>query len=153
MPWSSCLYNGIVAGWCICASVLPQTQSLKTGGQQLVFLDWFSTPFFFFFWRYQEGQGKAVCQEVVFKLTVWKDDCLLSKRKAEIRTSLVFNNGDSRKGKMGKRGWRSKGNDNWNGEGGWVRKKKAEVALVAFISKKYIAVPLTPYASLAHVPG
>lgn len=38
------------------------------------------------------------------------------------------------------------------GRGGG-EKKKAEVALVAFISKKYIAVPLTPYASLAHVPG
>lgn len=31
--------------------------------------------------------------------------------------------------------------------------KKTEVALVVSISKKYIAVPLTPYASLAHVPG
>lgn len=33
------------------------------------------------------------------------------------------------------------------------RKKKKEVALVASISKKYTAVPLSPSASLAHVPG
>lgn len=31
--------------------------------------------------------------------------------------------------------------------------KKPEVVLIASISKKYIAVPLTLYASLAHVPG
>ena len=59
--------------------------------------------------------------------------------------------GTLEKDKMGKRGWRSKSSDNWNRRG--KRKKKAEVALVASISKKYIAVPLTPYASLAHVPG
>lgn len=32
------------------------------------------------------------------------------------------------------------------------KKKKPEVVLIASISKKYIAVPLTLYASLAHVP-
>lgn len=51
--------------------------------------------------------------------------------------------GTLEKDRMGKRGWRSEGS----------RTKKPEVALVASISKKYIAVPLTPYASLAHVAG
>lgn len=57
--------------------------------------------------------------------------------------------GTLEKNKMRKRGWRTTGSDNCSRDWG----KQAEVSLVASIPKKYIAVPLTPYASLAHVPG
>lgn len=59
-------------------------------------------------------------------------------------------------------GWEREGGEvraaiteTWRG-GGESKKKKQqnpEVVSVAFISKKYIAVPLTLHASLAHVPG
>lgn len=59
--------------------------------------------------------------------------------------------GITEKDKLVKTGWRSECSDNWHGQNNW--KKKAEDALVASVFMKYIAVPLSLYAFLAHIPG
>lgn len=92
----------------------------------------------------------------MFRLAVWLDNCLLSlqakgKQKSELVQLLTL--GIIEKDEMGNRGWRSECRNNWHkGEKTW-KKKKAEDALVALFSIKYITVPLSLYAFWAHIPG